>query len=121
MSEFEPMPPAWQPNRDRTGMVWGAAVLLVTSIGATLAAWRMIAFARYLAATDPIEGLVVLAPAAGGFFALFAGFVLALAGIVMARADGVPTTPRRTVTTAAVICLCMSIAVPFLAITGIAG
>ncbi len=101
-------------------MVWGASVLLVTSIGATLAAWRMIAFARYWAATDPIEGLVVLAPAAGGFFALFAGFVLALAGMVMARADGVPTTARRAVTTAAVICLCMSIAVPFLVITGIA-
>lgn len=73
----------------------------------------------YSAAIDPFEGMDVFFATAGGFFAVFADFVLVLAGIVLSRVDGEPTTTRRTFTTAAVICSCMSIAVPLLVVIGI--
>ena len=118
MTDLAPMPPAWQPRRDRRGLLWGAVVLLGLSVCAGWVSWPLYSFAAWAAATDPVEGMIVMFPATGGLLATGIATGSAIAATAMVQKDGVPRVSRWVVAPAGNVCAGASLALPLIVLIG---
>jgi hypothetical protein len=80
--------------------------------------WPLLSFAAWAAATDPVEGMIVMFPATGGLLATGIATGSAIAATAIVQKDGVSTVARWAVSTAGIVCVGASFALPLIVLIG---